>query len=84
MKKPLVHNNLPSPAEIDKPLLTSNKEKSVAEVKIESEQPTVQQTVPAAPVKNFPNIKIDVVLTAEEIQAEMDKAKVGRPSSKTQ
>lgn len=80
MKKPLVNNNLPSPAEMDKPLLTSNKvdnpEKSVAEVKIESEQPTAQQTVPAAPVKNFPNIKIDVVLTAEEIQAEMDKAKI--------
>ena len=93
LKKQPANNNVPSPAETDKPLLTDSKadnpDKAVAEVKIESEQPPAQQqqqaaaAAPAAPVKNFPNIKIDVVLTAEEIQAEMDKAKVSRLGCKT-
>ena len=50
------------------------KEQAQQAVQHEVAEPQQQQQQP--PVKNYPSIKIDIVLSAEEIQAEMEHAKV--------
>ena len=50
------------------------KEQAQQAVQQEAAEPQQQQQL--APIKNYPSIKIDIVLSADEIQAEMERAKV--------
>ena len=73
--KPVVDNaQPPKPAETkatDAVVSSSQESSPAAPASVQAAVGGAQQ-----PVKNFPNIKIDVTLTAEEIEAEMEKARV--------
>ena len=77
MKKPVsVAAKLADSISSEKP----SEQNAVSEVKEQAQQ-AVQHEVAEPqqqqpPVKNYPSIKIDIVLSAEEIQAEMEHAKV--------
>ena len=70
--KPVVADNTPD----NPPVAASEAIKPAAPSEQQQQQQQQQPAAPAAPVKNFPNIKIEATLTAEEIQAEMERAKV--------